>query len=179
MAHPVVYRCAQSSRELGFASLRFNFRGVGKSQGAYSGRDEYRDVMAAAAYLRDRMITPVSSEARGTLPLAVAGYSFGSVMAAVCATNVLPDALVLIGFAVESDLFPRAALDRLRTFPNPILAVSGENDELAPPQVVQAALEELDVNFKVTVIRGTGHFFEGRQREVGDKVASFIAETLA
>jgi len=178
MAQPVVYRCAQASRERGFATLRFNFRGVGASEGTYSGQDEYRDVEAAAAYLRDRLDAFSAAGTGDTLPLALAGYSFGSVMAAVSAVTVMPDALVLIGFAVESELFPKAALDRLRTFPNPILAVCGESDDLAPPDVVRAALEELNVDFRLTVVRSTGHFFEGRQREVGEEVASFIAESL-
>ena len=178
MAQPVVYRSAQASREAGFASLRFNFRGVGKSEGTYSGRDEYRDVMAACAFLRDCLDGLAAAGARQRLPLALAGYSFGSVMAAVSASTIVPDVLVLIGFAVESDLFPKAALDRLRMFPNPIFAVCGESDDLAPPDVVRAALEELDVNFELKVIRDTGHFFEGKQREVGEAVASFIAKSL-
>jgi alpha/beta superfamily hydrolase len=178
MAQPVVYRCAQAGREAGFATLRFNFRGVGRSAGTYSGRDEYRDVEAAAAYLRDRLDTFAEPGLEGRLPLALAGYSFGSVMAAVSAVTVMPDVLVLIGFAVESELFPKAALERLRTFPNPILAVCGESDDLAPPAVVQSALEKLGVDFRLMVIRDTGHFFEGRQREVGEAVASFIAESL-
>lgn len=178
MAQPVVYRCAQAGRERGFATLRFNFRGVGGSEGTYSGRDEYRDVEAAAAYLRDRLDVFSATGTGDTLPLALAGYSFGSVMAAVSAVTIMPAALVLIGFAVESELFPKAALDRLRAFPNPILAVCGESDDLAPPDVVRASLEELNVDFRLTVVRSAGHFFEGRQREVGEEVASFIAESL-
>jgi len=178
MAQPVVYRCAQASRDRGFATLRFNFRGVGGSEGAYSGRDEYRDVEAASAYLRSRMTTVPESTPGHELPLAVAGYSFGSVMAAVSAMTIMPDVLVLIGFAVESDLFPRAALERLRMFPNPVLAVCGERDDLAPPEVVRAALAGINVDFRLRVVEGTGHFFEGRQREVGEAVASFISESL-
>jgi alpha/beta superfamily hydrolase len=204
MAQPVVYRCAQACRDEGFASLRFNFRGVGRSRGTYSGKDEYRDVEAAAAFLREEVAARVRSEAErgllsGTstapvplvmaarqsltvaaeLPFAVAGYSFGSVMAAVSAVDVMPDALVLIGFAVESELFPPAALDRLGGYPNPILAVCGESDDLAPPEVVRAALEGLGVNFRMVVLRDTGHFFEGRQREVGEAAAAFISEKLS
>ncbi|HLA82429.1 MAG TPA: hypothetical protein VJP78_12555, partial [Thermoleophilia bacterium] len=70
MSQPVVYRCAQASRDRGFATLRFNFRGVGGSEGAYSGRDEYRDVEAASAYLRSRMTTVPESTPGHELPLA-------------------------------------------------------------------------------------------------------------
>ncbi len=184
MAQPVVYRCAQACREVGCASLRFNFRGVGGSSGEYSGREEYRDVVAAASYLRGRVdaLAPGGLGANGgsarKAPLVLAGYSFGSVMSAVAAPAVAPDALVLIGFAVQSELFPEAALDRLRGFPHPVLAVCGEHDDIAPPGVVEGVLRELGVEYDLSVILGTGHFFEGRQREVGSVVAGFLERHL-
>lgn len=179
MAQPVVYRCAQACRELGFATLRFNFRGVGRSGGLYSGHDEYRDVEAAAGYLGARLRAEAVGGLSGErLPLAVVGYSFGSIMAAASAASIMPDVLVLIGFAVESELFPKAAFERLRGFTNPILAVCGEDDNLALPEVVRETLEALDLDFRMAVIEETGHFFEGRQREVGIVVASFVADKM-
>ena len=55
MAQPVVYRIARACREQRLATLRFNFRGVGGSAGTFSGTEEYRDVEAAAAFLRGRL----------------------------------------------------------------------------------------------------------------------------
>ena len=176
MAQPVVHRVARACREQGFASLRFNFRGVGKSGGRYSGVDEYRDVEAALAFLRGKL----SAESGRRAPLGLAGYSFGSVMAALAAGSgaVRIDALALIAFVVGWEESPPGVLDALAEFKGPVLALCGEVDDLAPPAVVERALRGVGVDYRLVVIQGTGHFFEHKQREVGEKVAAFFAETL-
>ena len=102
MSQPVVYRVAKTCREHGLATLRFNFRGVGKSGGQYSGSEEHLDVQAALAHLQERLgERPDGSPfpAAPLAPLGLAGYSFGSVMAArACAGPVPVDALALIAF---------------------------------------------------------------------------------
>jgi alpha/beta superfamily hydrolase len=199
MAQPVVYRSAEACRRRQFATLRFNFRGVGGSEGSYSGEDEYQDVAAAAAYLRERLRQPAEVPAPngdasdqlptpgpaamspflGEVPLGLMGYSFGSVMSALAASEVEASALALVGFVVASETFLPAAVDNLKTYAGPILAVCGEYDELAPPQAVDRALREAGVDYRLETIRTTGHFFEGRQREVGEMVASFFADALS
>ena len=149
MAQPVVYRMAQACRERGFASLRFNFRGVGESAGRYSGTEEYRDVEAAAAFLRGRLAAGRGgSEAGGHgPPLGLAGYSFGSVMAAMAAgAGAVPVAGAGADRASSSgwEDSPPDALDRLARFQGPVLAVCGESDDLAPPEVVERALARLE-----------------------------------
>lgn len=212
MAQPVVYRIAQSARERGLVTLRFNFRGVEGSQGAFSGTEEYRDVEAAAAFLAGEMAAlsgqaVASSDAPGsdapddaapdsaapdsaapggaatpgrTLPLALAGYSFGSVMAARAAAFVATPvkALVLVGFAVSWEGTPRDVFAYLAAFRGPVLAVCGEHDDLGYPEDVERVLASLGLDFSLSVVEGTGHYFEGRQREVGERVASFLAEAL-
>jgi alpha/beta superfamily hydrolase len=200
MAQPVVYRVAQACREQGYASLRFNFRGVGRSTGRYSGTEEHRDVEAALAFLRGQLASgppgaggawsavagpavefPGDGRRDGRrLALGLAGYSFGSVMAAVAAgTGVVPvGALALIALVVDWEESPPGALDGLARFRGPVLALCGELDDLAPPDVVERALRRLGIDFRLTVVKGTGHFFERRQREVGELVAGFFAETL-
>ena len=203
MAQPVVYRVAQACREHGFGSLRFNFRGVGRSAGRYSGTEEYRDVEAALAFLKGRLDSrPVESGgpggpgapgasagapiegppgARRRLPLGLAGYSFGSVMAALAAGQgaVPVQSLALIALVVDWEELPPGTLDVLGRFRGPVLALCGDLDDLAPPAVVEKALHGLGVDFRLEVLAGTGHFFEQRQREVGERVAAFFAETLA
>ena len=60
----------------------------------------------------------------------------------------------------------------------PVLALCGELDDLALPAVVERTLRGLGVDFRLTVMQGTGHLFEHKQREVGERVAAFFAETL-
>src|SRR5437870_10480649 len=75
MDNPVVVRVAEVCRQLGLATLRFNFRGVGASTGQHGqGRDERHDVTAALAHF--------ASVLPSDAPLGLAGYSFGAAVAA-------------------------------------------------------------------------------------------------
>ena len=181
MTQPVVYRIAQACRSRGLATLRFNFRGVGQSGGAFSGTEEYRDVEAAAAFLRGKLASSGGDAVPGpeTPPLALAGYSFGSAMAARAATGPVPvEALALVGFVVSWKELPPGTLEGLRGFRGPVLAVCAENDELAHPDEVRRALTGLGLDFTLEVIKGAGHFLEGRHREVGELVADFLSTRL-
>jgi alpha/beta superfamily hydrolase len=87
--------------------------------------------------------------------------------------------LVLIGFPVASDLLHDEALEGLRAFAKPVLVVVGDGDDFAPLDLLRETLDGVGIEYKLSVIRQTGHFFEGRQREVGEVVAAFIADSLA
>jgi len=190
MAQPVVFRVAKACRERGFVTFRFNFRGVGASAGAYDGREEYRDVEAALAYLRGQLaagreasnptqIATFSSGSSG-VKLGLAGYSFGSVMASVAAGRggVPVEALALIALPVAWPELPADFFRTLERFGRPVLAVCGEADDLAPPDEVASTLEGLGIDFRLEVVAGSGHLFEGRQHEVGEIVGDFFASVL-
>jgi alpha/beta superfamily hydrolase len=182
MSQPVVYRVAQACRERGLATLRFNFRGVGESLGTYSGTEEYRDVQAAAAFLWGRMaaIEGDAVPGPGTPPLALAGYSFGSIMVARAAAEAGPvAALALIGFVTSWPELPPDTFARLAEYRGPVLAVCAEHDDIGYPEEVEKVLTELGLDFTVSVVKGAGHFLEGRQREVGEIVAEFLARELS
>jgi uncharacterized protein len=182
MAQPVVHRVAQACRELGFATLRFNFRGVGKSAGRYDGYEEHRDIEAAVAFLRGRLSRDLGGPGDDGRrpPVGVAGYSFGSMMAAVAAgAGAVPfQALALIALVVQWEEWQPGMLDGLTRFKGPVLAVCGEADDLAPPDSVRRALGGLGLDLRVTVVEEAGHLFEHRQREVADQVAAFFADKL-
>ena len=57
---------------------------------------------------------------------------------------------------------------RAGPFRGPVLALCGELDDLAPPEVVEKALQKLGIDLRLAVVKGTGHLFEHRQREVGE-----------
>lgn len=189
MAQPIVYRVAKSCRERGLATLRFNFRGVGKSRGGFSGMDEYRDVEAAAAFLYGKMAAAMGDAVPGpeTPPIGLAGYSFGSVMAANAVGDgattggvgtVPVKALALIAFLPDWPELPPDTYARLATFKGPVLAVAAEHDDFGYPDDVERTLKRLGLDFSLAVIEGTGHFMEGRHREVGEIVASFFSQNL-
>ena len=172
---PVVYRIAQSCRERGFVTLRFNFRSVGGSIGHFSGTEEHRDVAAAVAFLEEH-VSALAAEVGTRLPLGLAGYSFGGIMAARAAAE-LPEviALALVGFGVGWEGLPGDTLERLAGYRGRLLAVCPENDEFGSPKDVRDALDSLKLQNVIEVVAGADHFLQGRDREVGELVAGFFA----
>jgi uncharacterized protein len=171
MLQPTLHHVAGACRGAGLTSLRFNFRGVGASKGRYSGWDERKDVRAAAAFLQG--LLPAGG------PLSLAGYSFGSLMSALAVVDgERPAGLALIAFVVEWDEFLPASFDGLGDYGGPVLAVCGEQDQMAPPERVQAFLEMLGLSPQMSVIEGADHFFGGRQDQVASAVADFCASLV-
>jgi len=171
MVQPVVFHLARACVRAGWAALRFNFRGVEASEGSYHGTEERFDVIAAADLLEQR----IGSE----VPLVLAGYSFGSVMAALAvAEGRHADALVLVAFVVTWEEFSPHWVDPLRDFAGPVLAVCGGRDELAPPHAVRAFLDDLGVRYELAVVPEADHFFAGRHQQVAEPVVRFLTEQV-
>lgn len=167
MRQPVVHHVARACRRRGLATLRFNFRGIGASAGGYTGLEEFRDVRAAAAYLRGRL--PTGS------PISLAGYSFGAWMAALAAIDGEPAAaLGLVAFPVEWDEFSPSFFERLGGFPGPVIAVCGEFDTIAPPGGVEGFLTGVGVRPEMVVVGGVDHLFVGQGEQVGEAAAEFL-----
>lgn len=131
----------------GYATLRFNFRGVGESTGAFDdGEGEQRDVSAACAYLRDR----------GVLPLVLAGYSFGAWVNAHAAAEIKIDGMILVSPPAALLPFkPAAAFDALK------LVVTGGADGFAPPALLKKRIAEWNPSAELVVIDGADHFYSG------------------
>jgi alpha/beta superfamily hydrolase len=175
---PLVYRIAKCCRNRQFASLRFNFRSVGSSLGSFSGTEEDHDVTAAVSFMREQLAPPDGTS--GAMPpLGLAGWSFGSVMAARAAAH-LPEvkALALVGYPVNWEQLPQDTLERLAQYRGPVLAVCSENDHHGTSDEVERALSGLGLGLKIEVIRGADHYLMGRDREVAELVADFFAGEL-
>ena len=145
MDNKVVQTLARAFTALGYTSLRFNFRGVGASAGAWDeGRGEVDDALAVAAARR----------APGQ-PLVLAGFSFGGYVAAQARARLAASApaerLVLVAPAVGRFDVPPV--------PSDTLVVHGEQDDVVP----LAALMDWarPQALPLTVLPGTGHFFHG------------------
>jgi uncharacterized protein len=157
MDNKVVYTVARALQSVGIATLRFNFRGVGASEGAYDeGRGETQDAAAVADYGAARW--PGKR-------LVLAGFSFGSYVALRLAGERQPAYLVTVAPPVS--LFDLAALPPPRC---PWLIVQGGADEMVEPAGVFAWAERLNPQPGLVVMPGVGHFFHGHLSELRDAV---------
>ena len=152
----------------GWTVLRFNFRGIGKSEGdATTGIDEVQDAKGAIAYMRHR--TP-------DLPLAIAGWSFGAAVAIRTAAE--DDSLVgCVAIApavkekpeVTAGLPPPDEMD----LGVPLLIVAAANDELVETEDCKAWVAGIP-HAKVVVIPAANHFFWAKYDSLGDEVAGWL-----
>jgi uncharacterized protein len=137
----VAQTLAKTFVELGYASLRPNFRGVGRSEGIHDeGRGETEDMLLVAAH---------AAKTFGELPLVLAGFSFGAAVQTQVAQRTKPQRVVLVGVAVGR--FPS------ETVPADSIVIHGEQDETVPLAAVMdwARPQQLPV----VVIPGADHFF--------------------
>jgi alpha/beta superfamily hydrolase len=141
----VVQTLAKAFFALGYAAVRFNFRGVGQSAGAFDDGDgETDDALAVLDCARGRF--------GAALPLALAGFSFGSFVQTRVASRVQAERLVLVGAAVNR--FPT------QTVPADTIVIHGEEDDVVPLADVFAWARPQEL--PIVVFPGCGHFFHGR-----------------
>ena len=174
MHFKVVFRAAKALQSAGLAVLRFNFRGVGRSEGAYDhGTGEQEDARAALLELQDRF---------PGLPLVLGGFSFGSVVALrVAARDPRVRAVFALGYPLRmADHLPgtsplRMAGDHayLASIARPRLFVQGEHDEFGPGEALRALAEPLLPPREIVVVPGADHFFEGQLDALQGAVADW------
>ena len=144
MDNKVVQTLARAFVQLGYTSVRFNFRGIGASQGSWDeGRGEIDDALAV-----------IHAHQQAAMPLVLGGFSFGAYVASQAATRLAQPAerLVLVGPAVQNFLVAPVPADTL--------VVHGENDDVvALAAVLDWARPQA---LPVTVLPGAGHFFHGQ-----------------
>ncbi|OPZ74963.1 MAG: Alpha/beta hydrolase family protein [Actinobacteria bacterium ADurb.Bin444] len=171
MVNPVVHHVAKACRRQGLATVRFNFRGVGSSEGTYQGTDEWRDVGAAAEF--------VAHQAAGGSPLILAGYSFGARMSMLAALNgVSAHALILVAFPLMWEHLTPEAFDHIGDFRGPVLSILGQHDDVAPPEQVKAFFGDRGLEAESVLIGGTDHFFYDHHEAVEAAVEDFLARVL-
>jgi len=162
MESPVVSEIAWACTRAGFASLRFDWRGVGASGGTPSGdaEDAIADYAAAIAQLAS------------TVPgrLLAAGYSFGAA-AAVRAAAAEPRVRGLILVAPPPSMLDRAALSAR---PRDVLILSGEHDSLAPAAALEAVAQDLP-RARFVQIEEADHFFGAGLAAIGREITNWLA----
>jgi alpha/beta superfamily hydrolase len=165
MNNNVVVAVCRALAEAGIAGLRFNYRGVGRSEGKYGeGLGERADAAAALAHLRQ--LTEVEQDRVGVI-----GYSFGATVALTAADERLA-AVVAISLPAFSQGLPDLAIRC------PTLLISGEQDEIAPAAALSTLAPMIGPHCETTVVPGADHFWWGHEEELARLVAQFFRRHL-
>jgi uncharacterized protein len=163
LQNKVVHTVARSFQELGAATLRFNFRGVGASAGQFAeGLGETEDALAVIEAGRERF---------AGLPLWLGGFSFGGAVAVRAAGRAEPKLLVTVAPAVML-----MNLNDIKVPDCPWLIVQGGADELVDADSVIDWAARLTPAPMVKLLPGVGHFFHGQLRELTATVLDFAHE---
>lgn len=157
MDNKVVQTLHKAFAELGFATMRFNFRGVGASEGVFDdGIGETEDAATALDWAR--------AQVGDAIPLVAAGFSFGCFVQTQLLPRSQPKMLVLIAPAVSRFAIPEVAKDTI--------VIHGDEDDVVPLADVFAWARPQGL--PVTVFPGAGHFFHGRLMELKAAVKRVI-----
>jgi hypothetical protein len=166
MNNPVVETIQNAYQQNGHATLRFNFRGVGGSQGNFdNGLGEQNDVRAAIAFIENMKVSAVD----------LAGYSFGAwVNAGVIADNRTSIASMImisppVGFIEFENV---SALDCLK------LVVTGRRDEIAPVNQIRDLLPAWNPRAHFEIIDGCDHFYMGYLDKLHSILTQYLTDSL-
>ena len=179
MNNGIVVAMAQALASRGVTVLRFNFRGVGASEGVHDdGRGERDDVAGAL----DRLLAQPNVDADR---VALVGYSFGACVGLVHAQNdPRVSAFAAVGLSVEfcdtGGLFAAEGQGDSRPVTGslafPKLFITGDRDQLAPPGQLLNLVEKLPEPKAVEIMPDADHFWWGAEQEVAARVADFVAD---
>ena len=162
----VVHTVARALQELGIATLRFNFRGVGASTGRYdAGRGELEDALAVIAYGRARW---------PNAPLTLAGFSFGALVALLAAPTSAPVRLITVAPPANRSEFNAVVQPSC-----PWLIVQGDADEIVDFRQVQAFAARFTPPPQLRLLPGVTHLFDRHLGELRDAVTAFVSAQIS
>jgi len=160
----VVFQGAKALTRIGCAVLRFNFRGVGRSAGAWDeGRGELDDFRAGVDFMAARY---------PDLELWAAGFSFGSYIAMTSGAND-DRVCTLIGVAPPVDRYEYSAVTQST---KPKFIIHGERDELISLKSVREFYARLQEPKELVEIDRANHLFDGQASEVGDALEELLSD---
>jgi hypothetical protein len=165
MQNKVVHTLARSFAGLGARTVRFNFRGVGGSTGAFDhGRGETDDLLRVIEWARAR---------RPQDELWLAGFSFGSYVALQASARTGVQQLVLVAPPVSLYDFSVLALPAC-----PVLVVQGGADEVVPAAEVVRWVEQLNPPARLAYLDGVSHFFHQRLNDLRTVVTDALGPAV-
>ena len=172
MNHQIIYQCYYAFAHRGFSVLRFNFRGVGRSQGSFDhGTGELSDAASALDWAQT-----INPEARACW---VAGFSFGAWIGMQLLMR-RPEVEGFISIAPPANLYD---FSFLAPCPSSGLIVHGERDAVVPPKDVNTLVEKLKTQKGIVIdqqiIPGANHFFDGKLQPLMETVTGYLDMRLA
>ena len=171
MNNKVVYNLYNTFTQRGFSALRFNFRGVGRSQGRFdNGQGELADAAAALDWIQAH-----NADAAGCW---IAGFSFGAWIGMQLLMR-RPEIDGFISVAPPANLYD---FSFLAPCPASGLIVHGDADDLVPADSVKALATKLsaqrDITVQYTGIRGANHFFQEKLDQLSTVVGNYMDTAL-
>lgn len=172
MNNKVVYTLYHAFAQRGFSCLRFNFRGVGRSQGVFSrGEGELSDAATALDWLQ--------SYNENSSQCWVAGFSFGAWIGMQLLMR-RPEINSFVSVAPPANMFD---FSFLAPCPSSGLVLHGDKDDVVPPNSVEKLIDKLRQQKGITIdlktIRGANHFFHGLTDKLDQHVGSYVDRALS
>jgi uncharacterized protein len=172
MNNKVVYHLYQAFAARGFSSLRFNFRGVGRSEGSFGqGEGELADAAAALDWLQS--FNPNSSNCW------IAGFSFGAWIGMQLLMR-RPEISGFISVAPPANIFD---FSFLAPCPASGMVIHGGADEIVPTEAVNRLVDRLNhqrgVNIEYRIVPGANHFFHNHLDDVVRHMGGYLDTRLA
>ncbi len=172
MNNQIVYRLFWMYQERGFTTLRFNFRGVGRSQGYFDhGVGELSDAAAALDWVQT-----LHPDSRGVW---IAGFSFGAWIGMQLLMR-RPEVEGFLSIAPQPNLYD---FSFLAPCPSSGLIVHGEQDKVSPPGSVQTLVDKLRAQKGIVIDQAmtadANHFFEGHVDELIGTCSDYLEKRLA
>jgi uncharacterized protein len=171
MHNKVVYQAAKTIHRFRLPVVRFNFRGVGLSEGTYDkGVGEKDDVLAVIDFLAGKF---------PGVPLLVAGFSFGSWvgLSAGCGDTRVAE---LIGLGLPIGDLDSRSFSYLNRCDKPKLLMSGEFDRFGPPKKLRGMVRQFPApvqeSTRLAIVAGGDHFFTGLLPELDRTIAEWLME---
>ena len=166
MFNNVVDAILIAMRQAGYATLRFNFRGVGSSEGEHDGGPgEVDDAVAAMTFL----LAQPGVRKEGAV---IAGYSFGA-MVAVSAGYERAEIARIVAVALPLAMADARIPDGAS---KPVLLVSGDHDSYSPVAGLKTLTSKIGNSARLEIVAGTDHFFSGCEAELSRVIAEALRE---
>lgn len=168
MFNSVIGTATKVAQQEGFSTFRFNYRGVGESEGSYGdGIGEMDDVKAAIDYLHSKVQDTSQS-------LILLGYSFGvKVGFPVAINDDRVKAIIAIAPTVEFDTF-----DYLKGCKKYKLFIAGDEDIYCPSDKIKELFKGLDEPKHLFIINGADHFFFDKEQSIIEPLRDFLRDII-